>query len=74
VKNTCAKIERGPWKTHAPFQATPTLAPHKQPGVTKHLGEKLGTCNCLYTRKMPWAHDEHPKNGHKNLHNEQSSW
>ncbi len=74
MKNTCAKIKRGPWRTHAPFQATPTLAPYKQLKVIKHLGEKLGSCNCLYLREIPRVHNEHHKNSLKNLHNEQNSW
>ncbi len=59
--------------THTKRRPTPTLVAHKQHGITKHVGEKLGSCNCLYLRKMLWTHDEHHENGHKNLHNEQSS-
>jgi hypothetical protein len=42
VKNTLTK--RGPILA---------LAPHKQLGVTKHLGEKVGSCNYLYLKRIP---------------------
>jgi hypothetical protein len=63
VKNT--RTKRGPILA---------LALHKQLGVTKHLGEKLGSCNYLYLKRMPWIHNEHHEKTYKNLHNDQSCW